>query len=152
MMTNAPRFDTRDPEAQAAWAQWVTDSIVWLQRQVQHLHDCIETRTKETKDLIATSNAAAEELAESRHGQNLDTLERIGQTLQLLTTFRENATQKEIEQQAVSALLRQQAEARAKKREQIKGTAWKAAEYAVGAGVLTLSLAGILSIARMFGL
>jgi hypothetical protein len=151
-MTNVPHFDAHDPEQQAAWRQWVTDSIVWIQEQVKHLHDCIERRTSETKDLVAQKAASAEELAESRHQQNIETLQRIDQTVQMLTSFRENATQKEIEEQAVAAERRRLAEEKARRRSEFKSTAWKAAEYAGAGTIVTLAFAGIVAIARTLGL
>lgn len=151
-MTNVPRFDAHDPESQAAWRQWVTDSIVWIQEQVQHLHDCIERRTAETKDLVSQKAQAQEELAESRHQQNLETLQRQTETLNLLTSFRENATQKEIEEQAVMAERKRVANAKAKRREELKGNVWKVAEYVGAGGVVTLAFAGLVAIARLFGL
>lgn len=151
-MTNAPHFDAHNPESQAAWRQWVTDSIVWIQDQVRHLHDCIERRTGETKDLVAQKAASAEELAESRHQQNIETLQRVEATVQLLTSFRENATQKEIEGQAITAERRRLADERARRRSELRSTAWKVIEYAGAGGLVTLALAGIVSIARALGL
>lgn len=151
-MTTAPRFDPHNAESQAVWAQWVTSEIIHLRDEVKHLHECIERGDRETKELVSQKASAAEELAESRHGQNLETLKRIGDTVQLLTTFRENATQKEIEDQAVQNLLRQQAAMKAKKQQELKSNLWKAVEYAGGAGIVTLCLAGIVSIARILGL
>lgn len=150
-MSQAPAFDSQDPESQAAWRQWVTDSIVWQTQQMTHLHECIETRIKETKDLMAAQSAASEELSESRHQQNLQTLERIGAAIQLLTAFRENATQKQIEEQAVASERLRVAQERERRRTEIKASAWKVIEYGAGAGMLTLALAGLYSIARALG-
>lgn len=151
-MTNVPHFDAHDPESQAAWRQWVTDSIVWIQDQVRHLHECIERRTGETKELVAQKAASAEELAESRHQQNIQTLQRVEATVQLLTSFRENATQKEIEEQAVAAERRRQADDRARRRSELKSSAWKAVEYAGAGTIVTLAFAGLVFIARLLGL
>lgn len=151
-MTTAPRFDAHDPESQAVWAQWVTGEIVHLREEVKHLHDCIERGDRETKDLVNQKASAAEELAESRHQQNLETLQRQTATLSLLTSFRENATQKEIEEQAVAAERHRVATERAKRREALRGSAWKATEYAGGATVVGLALTGLYAIASLLGL
>lgn len=152
MTLDPPGINDESPTQVAAWRQWVTDSIVWMQRELAHLHDCIETRIGEAKTLIHESGTQQMELAESRYQQNIKTLNHIDTTTQLLQSFRENATQKEIEEAATNAERRRVADAKAKQREQVKGLLWKGIEYAGAATVLGLAITGVYAIASLFGL
>src|SRR5581483_5081950 len=132
-----PAVDPRDPVSDAIWRQWVTDSIAWMKEQVGHVHECIEKRISETKQILVEGQVQAEEAMESRHQQELAVLERVDASVQVFTAFMENAKAGDIAKQAVQ-VERQRVKTEAqRRRERIIHGALDLAKLAVGAGILT---------------